>query len=72
MENLINLVAKVLNVKTEDLSYESSMDEIEEWDSLNHLRLVSEIEESFGIEIPFDEIKNIQKVENFLKYFKKE
>jgi acyl carrier protein len=65
-------VANVLNVKTEDLSYESSMHEIEEWDSLNHLRLVSEVEESFGIEIPFDEMKNITKIKDFLKYFKKE
>jgi acyl carrier protein len=71
MENLIKLVAKVLNVKIEDLSLESSINDIEEWDSLSHLRLISELEESLGIEIPFDEIKNIKKIGDFLRYFNK-
>jgi len=45
MEKLIELVAEVLNLDKESISLETSRENTSAWDSLNHIRLVAEVEE---------------------------
>jgi len=52
MEKLIELVAEVLNLDKESISLETSRENTSAWDSLNHIRLVAEVEERFNIKIP--------------------
>ncbi len=53
-----------INVKTFDL--EKSRNDFENWDSLAHLQLVSEIESEFGINLAMDEIVDINKPRDFV------
>lgn len=68
MDKLLNLIIEVLEVNPEELSLETTREELEEWDSLGHIQLISEIENQFGVVIPFEEINEIKMVKDFLKY----
>ncbi|GJL75499.1 MAG TPA: acyl carrier protein [Nitrosomonas sp.] len=43
-------------------SIDTTRDDIEEWDSLSHIRLLTAIEASFGIQFDLDEIGNMTDV----------
>ncbi len=70
-DKLIQIATNVLGIKKENISLNSSREDIDEWDSLAHLNLISEIEEQFGMKIPFEEIHKIRKLSDFLKYVNK-
>ncbi|WP_371372067.1 acyl carrier protein [Sporomusa aerivorans] len=70
MEQFIELFSLVMNVPKEGLTLETSKDEIGNWDSFSHLRLVSELEEKFEIIIPYGDIPNLKRIGDFLKYLK--
>jgi acyl carrier protein len=40
----------------------TNSDDIEEWDSLNHINLVSAIEKDFGIKVELSELKGLKDV----------
>lgn len=53
---IIKVMADVFNIPAENINIDSSQDNIEEWDSVNHLSLVVALEEEFGISIPLDDV----------------
>ena len=53
----IDLVAKVLELKPEFVSENSAMGETPNWDSLNQVVIIGEMEASYDIKIPNDEIE---------------
>jgi acyl carrier protein len=50
---------------------QSTKNDIEEWDSLNHLNLVVEIEDAFQIKFSVDEIEEMNSVEKILSILNK-
>jgi len=59
-----------LNLDKESISLETSRENTSAWDSLNHIRLVAEVEERFNIKIPFEKVPYIKKVGDFLEYIR--
>ena len=45
-----------------NVDFKKNRDSFENWDSLNHLQLVSEIEAVFGINLEMEEIAGIEKL----------
>ena len=54
---LKQVLANVFDEESESINDESSMDTIENWDSLKHLNLILALEEEF--EVSFDEDESI-------------
>ena len=54
---LKQVIANVFDEESESINDESSMDTIENWDSLRHLNLILALEEEF--EVSFDEDESI-------------
>lgn len=55
-ENAIKeVMARLFHVNVKDIDDDSSMDTIEEWDSLNHLKLVLALEDECGISFTEEE-----------------
>ena len=70
MEKLIELVSEILNLDKESISLETSREKTLAWDSLNHIRLVAEVEEQLNVKIPFEKVPDIKKIGDFLDYVK--
>lgn len=45
-----------------EFSGDTTRDDIDEWDSLNHIRLLTAIESEFGFQFDLDEIEDISSV----------
>lgn len=60
MEELKKIVAKVLNVDEIKVNDSLTMDNAEQWDSFNHLLLISEIEKKLGITFSIQEVEKIK------------
>lgn len=54
-QKLIELIAEVIDVEMDMLSLDIGPNEIEEWDSVNTLRILTNIESELGIRIPLAE-----------------
>ena len=54
---LKQVLANVFDKESESINHESSMDTIENWDSLKHLNLILALEEEF--EVSFDEEETV-------------
>ena len=60
MDNLKKIVAKVLNIDEIRVNDGLSMSNAEQWDSFNHLLLISEIEKELGIAFSIQEVERIK------------
>ena len=64
-----SILARALNVSTEVIGDRASIDELESWDSLGHMRLVLEIEQHLKRELsPMEivELASLADVQNLL------
>ncbi|WP_179030818.1 acyl carrier protein [Paenibacillus kribbensis] len=61
-----SIISKIMNVPVEKVTLESVKNDFENWDSLNQLNLVMELEANFNVSIPIDEIANIDSVQSIL------
>lgn len=55
-EKILNIMSLVFDTPVEQLNEESSVDNIENWDSLRQLNLIIALEEEFNISFKVDEI----------------
>jgi acyl carrier protein len=67
-QKLITVVAGVLGVKAAALSLETGPGDLEAWDSLAHINVVSEIEAEFGVSIPIEKIAELHAIRDFLPF----
>jgi len=69
-KKLVNVMATVFEIPAEQITVDSSPDNIQEWDSLHHMTLVIALEEAFNIELTDDqtvEIMNFQLIKLVLQ-----
>ena len=69
--DVIETIQKALNISDGNLTVDTTVDDIEEWDSLGHLSILSELDELFGGKIaPINEMAeadSIGKILNILR-----
>ncbi len=66
-EKIIALMEEVLNVPAGTVTEETTMNDLEQWDSLAHVMLIGELETRLGISIPLDEAVEIVSVREILE-----
>lgn len=57
-----NLVSEVLQMPASDITDDLTMKTVDTWDSLKHMELIVVLEQSFDIQLSFDEIVAMQSV----------
>lgn len=67
MEKLKTIFASVLGVSAESITPETSPQNTSEWDSLNAIILVTEIEKGFNIRFTFDEAMAVKNFGDAIK-----
>ena len=60
VEQLKKITARVLDIRPEKVSDTLSRERLEEWDSFNHLLLVSEIEKELNVSLTMQEVERIK------------
>ncbi len=65
-ENIKEIVSEVFGVDEEDVTPDTSPETIDNWDSMNHLKLVTAIEEEFSINLTMDEVESITNVKTLM------
>ena len=61
-ERLAEIFRDLLDLGAGQLSEDFSRETVENWDSLNHLRLVTAVEETYGIDMTMDEVTSIASI----------
>lgn len=67
-DKVIKIMKDVL--ETEDISLNTSQDNCENWNSLRHLNLVSELEDEFDVELEPEEIAEMHSVNSIIEIIK--
>jgi len=71
-KEIYGLIANILNIPIDKISLNTGIDNQSDWDSLNHILIMNEIEKVFGISLlPNDVINmiNIKSISNNLKKY---
>lgn len=61
--DVFKVISVVLGVPVNQITAESSMDTVTEWDSLAHMNLIIALEDEFGVSIPDDDAANMTSVQ---------
>jgi acyl carrier protein len=64
-----DLVANAIELEAKYLDENSEMGVTQNWDSLNHLSVIVEIEENYGITIPNDDIVKYAEMKAIIKLY---
>src|SRR5262249_41220070 len=70
-EKLIATIASALGVPKSTLTLDTGPGDLEKWDSLAQINVVSEIETEFGVSIPIEKVGEIRRVRDFLGYLQR-
>ena len=62
MEKLNNILCEVFRLKGNELDDKLTMEDIESWDSLTHMDLITSIEEGLDIQLTMDDIMNCKDI----------
>ncbi len=66
-EKVVEVIKETLENKKLDIKPETSAEEIDEWDSLTHLQLISALEAQFKISFALGELQELQNVGDMVK-----
>lgn len=71
MENkIIELIARVLNVPIGDVTLETEIGELDEWDSLRNVQIIAQLEKEFEVKITPDMIMDLEDVSDIISLIK--
>ena len=71
MNKLNQILAKVLGINQDQITDQTSPDNVETWDSFNGLMLVSELENEFNVRFTMDEVISVKCVKDIKEALKK-
>lgn len=71
MENkIIELIARVLNVPVGDVTLETEIGELDEWDSLRNVQIIAQLDKEFEVKITPDMIMDLEDVSDIISLIK--
>tara|TARA_B100000795_G_C22550363_1_gene342281 strand:- start:393 stop:635 length:243 start_codon:yes stop_codon:yes gene_type:complete len=66
INNLQDIFRDIFDEDTLIISYKTSPDELNSWDSLNHILLMSAVQEEFNLKIGIEEMQLLVNVEDIV------
>ena len=70
-KEIYSLIANILNIHIDKINLNTGIDNQSDWDSLNHILIMNEIEKVFGISLSPNDIINMTNVEFISNILKK-
>jgi len=72
-EKVIEIIAKVLEVSKEEVTLDTEIGELDEWDSLRNVQIFAELEKEFSVKITQSmlvDLENVADIIDMIKNFK--
>lgn len=69
-EKVFEIFSKVMNFSRDKISLKTTIEEVENWDSVQHLNLILAIEEEFNVKFNPDEIQEMLSIEKIISNLK--
>ena len=64
MKRVKKILSKILEINENEITDESSPDNIETWDSFNGLMIASELENEFNVKFTMEEVTSVKSVKD--------
>lgn len=65
-EKVIALIASVLKVSVEEVTLDTEIGELDEWDSLHNMEIITELEKTFNVKITSDMLIDLEDVSDIV------
>lgn len=65
-DKIIELIARVLNVPKDAVTLETEIGELDEWDSLRNVQIITQLEKEFEVKITPDMIMDLEDVSDIV------
>ncbi len=65
-EKVINIIASVLQVAVDDVTVDTEIGELDEWDSLRNVTIFAELQKQFNITITQDMLVDLENVADII------
>ncbi len=69
-EKVIEMLEEILELDEGELTMDTDLSEVEEWDSISKLALMAEIKKNWKKNLTVDEIKKFQQVKDICEFLK--
>jgi acyl carrier protein len=67
-DRIMAIAADVFEVEVGSIDVTMGPDEVDRWDSMNHLRLITEVENTFSIHLSMQQIQQIRSLDELSKF----
>jgi len=67
-QRLREIAAEIFHEDVASVDLAMGPDDIDRWDSLNHLRLITEVEAAFSLKLSMQQIQQVQSLADLLKF----
>jgi len=72
MEKKLDLIAESLDAEKEKITPQTVLEELEEWDSMGKIAIISMLDKKYKVQMKADQIKALKTVADILAYMKQE
>ena len=69
-EQIISIMAKVLEVEPSEIELDCGIGDMPEWSSLKHLQIISELEQAFSIKLQPQDIMELEEIGDLVNLVK--
>ncbi len=66
-EKVIQVLVNILQVSPEEISTKTTSDDVEKWDSMNHINMILALEQEFGIRYDEEQVVSMLSVGGIIK-----
>ena len=66
----ISLISEALGIEEVEINFNTSIENLESWDSLRHVSVVAALEKSIGRQLDIDEVLDVTNVEGIANILK--
>lgn len=68
MEEKLTLIADALDAEKELITPEKTLEELEEWDSMGVIAIISMLDKKYKVQLKADQIKALKTVNDIMEY----
>ena len=66
-QKIINTIAKILEVSTDEIEMDTVIGDLPEWDSLHHLQIIKTLEDEFHVKFAQEDLADLEDVSDLVK-----